>query len=147
MMGLTGKALKAATELLAKYPDAVITSGRRNVTEQAMAMAKNIVADRKFIVKTYVTCKAALACQQWIDEHPTAEQREIQIGIGALLRELPSSELGKLSKHLGGLAFDIQPVDGTPGALIRAELVALAKKYGGKFLDHEGSLVRWHWQC
>lgn len=147
MMGLTGNALKAATELILKHPDAVITSGRRNVTEQAMAMAKNIIADRRFIVKTYVASKISMACQQWVDEHPTASQREVQVGIGALLRTFSSNDLAKLSKHLGGMAFDVRPEDGTVGELIRAELVSLAKKYNGTFLDHEGSLKRWHFQC
>jgi hypothetical protein len=54
-MQLAPVARQAATILHAKHPALLFTSGRRNVREQAHAMAANIVVlnDRKWIGKTY----------------------------------------------------------------------------------------------
>jgi hypothetical protein len=52
-------------------------------------------------------------------------------------------DVGKVSKHLSGDAFDVQPVDINAEA-IKATIRGLAGL--DKFLDKEGGLVRWHAQ-
>jgi hypothetical protein len=56
---------------------------------------------------------------------------------------LTGAQLGRLSKHLSGNAFDVQPVDG------KAEAEAIKASIRGLngldlFLDKEGGLQRWH---
>ncbi len=146
MMGLIGNALAAANTLRGKFPNAVFTSGLRTVAEQARAMAANVAADRHWIKDTYIPSKASGACQDWVFEHPSAQLLDIEIAITSILHGFTPDELAKLSKHLSGQAFDVLPIAGRVGLPIKNELRALAAKYGGKFLEHEGSLSRWHWQ-
>ncbi len=146
MNGLRGDALKAATELLNAYPSAIITSGLRGLNDQARAMANNIVSDRNYVRRTHVSSKASNLCQLWVDAHLSASRDDTEKGILLVLSKLPVNELAKLSKHLSGDAFDVKPLGGDTGRYMRLFLVSLAEKYSGKFLDHEGSLIRWHWQ-
>ena len=53
------------------------------------------------------------------------------------------AELGSFSRHLSGLAFDVQPVTEDADA-IKKSIRALAGL--DKFLEMEGGLVRWHAQ-
>lgn len=142
-MQLAPVAREAATILRAKHPQVEFTSGRRDIRQQAHAMAGNIVAlhDRKWIGKTYL---AAAKCQACVDRHPEA------VSIDALtdcleqtLRAMPEAELGKISRHLTGRAFDIRPMTANAEA-IKADIRRLPGLH--RFLDHEGGHVRWHAQ-
>lgn len=54
---------------------------------------------------------------------------------------LTADQLGRLSEHLSGSAFDVQPVDRNRAA-IKASIRALPGLE--LFLDREGGLGRWH---
>ena len=141
---LSGSAKKGAKALLAKHPEVQFTSGLRNVKEQARAMAGNVVKNRKWIKQTYSSSKASKACQKWVDDNPKKTKKsEIQDGLNKVLSKLSKGELGKLSKHLSGEAFDVQPV--TKNA---KEIKVTIRGLPGlkKFLEKEGGLVRWHAQ-
>jgi hypothetical protein len=142
-LNLSTKAKKAAEELLKKYPDIIFTSGRRDLADQARAMAGNVVTKRDWIKKTYMSNDASKACQKWVDDHPDAKtQKEIAEGLLATLKSL-GAKAGQISKHLTGDAFDVQPV--TKDA---AAIKDTIRKLPGatKFLEKEGGLVRWHVQ-
>jgi hypothetical protein len=135
---------KAAAELIKqKHPDVVFTSGRRSFSDQASAMASNIVSsgDRNWIRRTYA---AADALQTWVDQHPEVVTKDgIAEGLEATLHALPDADRNKVSKHLTGQAFDIRPQAANADA-IKADIRALPGLT--KFLDREGGLVRWHAQ-
>jgi hypothetical protein len=142
-LGLSETARKAAEQLLKQYPDIVFTSGRRDLVDQARAMAGNVVVKRDWIKKTYMHNEASKACQKWVDDHPEAlTKKDIASGLLATLKGL-GSKAGLISKHLTGEAFDVQPV--TKDA---AEIKKAIRSLPGakKFLDKEGGLVRWHVQ-
>jgi len=94
-LDLTAVAESAARQLHQKYPQLEFTSGRRNVPQQAHAMAYNIVktANRQWIAGTY---KAAAKLQQWVDAHPNAKTiDDIAVGLQATMEALPEVELPK----------------------------------------------------
>jgi hypothetical protein len=70
---LSATAKKAAEKLLEEYPDIELTSGRRDLAEQASAMAANVVQTRDYIVNTYKASDASRARQKWVDDHPEAK--------------------------------------------------------------------------
>lgn len=146
MLDLAPVAKAAAYELKRLHPTVVFTSGRRDKGAQARAMASNIVRNRQWVVQTYSNTEARAACQQWVDDHPeAATQNAIQAGLESVFDSLTDEQLGKLSKHLSGEAFDVQPVDDEAKArAIKSSIEGL--KGLGKFLDKEGGLVRWHAQ-
>jgi hypothetical protein len=107
-------------------------------------MASNVVSNRKWIVQTYKDSEARAACQKWVDEHPAATtQAQIQEGLLSVFNGLTDAQLGGVSKHLSGNAFDVQPVDQDAEA-IKASIRGL--KGLELFLEREGGLVRWHAQ-
>ena len=134
----------AAYQLKGLHPGVVFTSGRRDKTGQARAMASNVVKNRQWIGQTYKVSEARAACQKWVDDHPAAtEQAQIQEGLLSVFNDLSDDQLGRLSKHLSGNAFDVQPVDR------KAEAEAIKVSIRGLdgldlFLDREGGLERWH---
>jgi len=141
---LNETAKRAAYELKAKHPGIIFTSGRREKSDQARAMASNVVKNRKWIVQTYKPTPVSAACQSWVDNNPQAKsQADIQAGLVTVLNQFQDADLRRLSKHLSGDAWDVQPV--TENAeQIKADIRALAGL--DKFLDKEGGLVRWHAQ-
>lgn len=142
-MNLEPTAEEAAKLLLQKHPEIQFTSGRRDVTQQAHAMAGNIVSlhDRKWIGKTYI---AGQKLQAWVDAHPEAVTiDQITAGLTAVMNAMSEVERLKISRHLTGRAFDVTPVAQNAEAIkndIR-ELPGL-----NKFLEKEGGHVRWHAQ-
>ena len=143
-LNLSEIAKAAAYALKKKHPRVVFTSGRRNKEDQARAMASNVVSNRNWIGQTYIQSKARDACQKWVTEHKDQKtKKQIAEGLKSVLDELTDDELGRLSKHLSGAAFDIQPV-AKDAAKIKATIKGL--KGLSKFLDKEGGLVRWHAQ-
>jgi hypothetical protein len=142
-LNLADVAKKAAYDLKRRFPAISFTSGRRTLADQARAMAGNVVKNRQWIAETYVDSVASRACQQWVDDHPEkASSTEIAAGLLVTLQGLAAGEAGRISKHLTGDAFDIQPVE-TDADAIKAAARALT---GARFLEKEGGLVRWHVQ-
>ena len=140
-LNLEPVAKKAATILQEKYPQIRFTSGRRTITQQAHAMARNVAKKRKWIGQTYV---AATKLQAWVDAHPEAKTvAAITAGLEKTMKEMPEKDLLKISRHLTGRAFDVKPVT-TNAKKIKADIQALPGIH--RFLDTEGGLVRWHAQ-
>ena len=145
-LDLNATAKAAAYDLKKQFPAVSFTSGRRDKGQQASAMASNVVSNRKWIEQTYTKTTASTACQKWVDDNPKATtQAEIAEGLKGVLDGLSDDELGRLSKHLSGDAFDVQPVT-TDANAIKEAIRALVLPSGGKFLEMEGGLVRWHAQ-
>lgn len=143
-------AKEAARILQQHHPDVVFTSGRRNLLEQAQAMAKNIVIGqrRDWIRKTYLH---GYPLQSWIDEHPEAVTVvDVTDGLYGVMLNMDTPFLARLSKHFTGDAFDVQPIldrDGLPTADGFRVIEAIKHLPGlEKFLQKEGGLTRWHAQ-
>jgi hypothetical protein len=144
---LVGKAKQAALDFKAAFPNAVFTSGLRSKSEQASAMASNIALNRFWVAQTYKPSPASKACHAWVLANRGAKTKAaIAAGVLSVLETLPDEELGKLSLHLAGQAFDVKPVSGLLGGQMAAYLHELADRLGGVFLEREGGLVRWHVQ-
>ena len=132
----------AAYELKQLHPGVVFTSGRRDKAAQARAMAENCVGQPNWISQTYAPNKASQACQQWVLSNPQATTtQDIAAGLLGTMNALTDAELGQMSRHLSGDAFDIQPTE-PDNANIKDAIRALPGLR--LFLDREGSLVRWH---
>jgi hypothetical protein len=141
-LSLRSIARAAAYELKRRHPDVVFTSGRRDKASQARAMAENCVGRPTWISATYAPGKASQACQQWVLRNPqAATAAEIAAGLLSTMNALTDTDLGQLSRHLSGDAFDIQPVE-PDHADIKGSIHALPGLRS--FLDREGDLVRWH---
>src|ERR1700732_4414217 len=92
----------AARLLQQKHPNIQFTSGRRDVPQQAHAMASNIVSlnDRQWIGKTYL---AGAKLQQWVDDHPDAVTvDQITAGLQDTMNAMAEADLLKISRHLTG---------------------------------------------
>src|SRR5262245_22855627 len=101
-LGLSSTAKKAAEELLKAHPDIEFTSVKRDLEEQASAMAGNVVKTRDYIKNTYGSSDASKACQKWVEDHPEAKaQKDIAAGLLETLNGL-GSKAAYLSKHLTG---------------------------------------------
>lgn len=145
-LDLSETAKKAAYALKKSHPSVTFTSGRRDVAEQAGAMAGNVVLNRNWIKETYSPSTARDKCQKWVDDNETKTSKEdIAAGLESVLNDLTEAQRGALSKHLSGDAFDVQPVE-TDADAIKKTIRTLAEDAGGKFLEKEGGLVRWHAQ-
>lgn len=142
-LNLAPTAQAAADALEAAIPGVVFTSGRRDVKEQAHAMASNIVHNSYWIEQTYHATPASLALQKWVNAHHyLAAVDDIAAGLAGVMATWDEAWKAMLSKHFSGQAFDVQPVGGHIGAAI---LAAIPKLPGvTKFLTHEGGLIRWH---
>ena len=143
-LNLSAVAKKAAYELKEKHPSVHFTSGRRDKQEQAHAMATNVVLNRNWIKQTYAPSAARDACQKWVDENSDKKTTDkITAGLKIVLNGLTDAELARLSKHLSGDAFDVQPV-----VKDADEIKKTIRDLPGldKFLEKEGGLVRWHAQ-
>jgi hypothetical protein len=144
VLQLADTARRAAYALKRAHPSVVFTSGRRSKEEQASAMASNVVRNRKWIEETYLPTTLSAKCQEWVDRNPDKKtQADIARGLASIIALASDADLGKLSKHLSGEAFDVQPVEKDADA-IKNTIRALPGL--GKFLDKEGGLVRWHAQ-
>lgn len=143
-LDLAEAARKAAYELKKKHPSVTFTSGRRDKSDQARAIAQNVPENRKWIEETYAKSKARDACQKWLNDNSEKKTvAEIENGLLGVLQGLTDAELAQLSKHLSGEAFDVQPVE-KDADKIKQSIRALPGLK--KFLDKEGGLVRWHAQ-
>jgi hypothetical protein len=143
-LDLSPTARAGAYELKRQFPAIVFTSGRRSKSEQADAMAGNVVLNRNWIEETYIKSDIRDKCQEWVDNNPDKKsKKEIAAGILGVFNAFADSDLSKISKHLSGDAFDVQPVDKDADA-IKAAIKNLPDLT--RFLESEGGLVRWHIQ-
>ena len=143
-LDLRTSAKRGAYILKTKHPPIQFNSGRRDKFGQAWAMAKNILLNRKWIGQTYKRSDASIACQKWVDDHPEAATREeVTAGFLEVFGTLTDDQIGKLSWHLSGDAFDVQPVEKN-AEQIKADIRALPDL--DTFMEKEGGLVRWHAQ-
>jgi len=143
-LGLSDTAKKGAYELKRQYPAVVFTSGFRNKSQQASAMASNVVLNRSWIEQTYTETTASKACQKWVnDNKDKTTKKDIADGLEGVMDGLTDAQLAQLSKHLTGDAFDVQPVD-KDAAGIKKAIRGLPGMT--KFLEKEGGLIRWHAQ-
>jgi len=144
-MDLEPVAERAARLLVEAWPMVKFTSGRRNFRDQARAMSHNVARNREWIAQTYKPTTASIRLQAWVDVHPEAlTPQAIEEGLYRCLSEMKPAVAGKLSRHLSGLAFDVEPVYGSRGEKIKATIRALPGL--NKFLDKEGGRVIWHAQ-
>ena len=143
-LNLRGAARAAAYALKKAHPSVKFTSGRRNKPDQARAMASNVIRNRNWIEDTYAVSTVSKACQKWVDSHPDAKtQEDIAAGLLSVLDAATDAHLARLSRHLSGDAFDVQPVE-TDAEAIKKTIRGL--KGLDIFLEKEGGLVRWHAQ-
>lgn len=143
-LDLAPTARTAAYALKKAHPAVKFTSGRRNKEDQARAMASNVIKNRKWIEQTYKDSPLRKKCQDWVDNNPDKKTQDaVAEGLLSVFNAATDEELGGFSKHLSGMAFDVQPVD-KDADKIKATIRGLAGLE--KFLDTEGGLVRWHAQ-
>ena len=101
-------------------------------------------SNREWIEQTYKHHDASLACQKWVDDHPEATTRaQVTAGFLEVFQTLTDDQIAKLSWHMSGDAFDVQPVEEN-AEQIKADIRALPNL--DTFLEKEGGLVRWHAQ-
>jgi hypothetical protein len=142
-LNLVDYAKAAASKLQSDFPGVIFTSGRRDTTQQANAMAGNVVQKRNWIADTYVASTERDDLQAWVDANPTATTKEaIANGLAGIMANWTDDQKGRLSRHFSGQAFDVQPVAGSTGEDIKAAIKSLPNLR--KFLDNEGGLVIWH---
>jgi len=141
-LNLAEPARSSAYLIKAKHPWVIFTSGRRDPARQASAMAGNVVSSRKWIEQTYADNTVSRAAQAWVDNHPEARtQQAIAAGLLGVFRGFSPAELGHLSYHLSGLAFDIHPV---PSQLAAISTTIRSLPRLKEFLTKEGGLTIWH---
>jgi hypothetical protein len=142
-LDLVDCAKASADLLLDKHPTVKFTSGRRNVAQQASAMAGNVRVNRKWIQETYTDTPQRKALQKWVDDHPDAKTKAaIAAGLESVMTTWSDLQKSRLSRHFSGQAFDVQPVVGDAGKTIKKTIRALPNLR--QFLEKEGGLVRWH---
>ncbi len=143
-LDLSPVAKRGALALHAAHPEVRFVSGRRTLTRQARAMARNILesGDRHWIANVYV---AAAPLQDWVEEHADAVTVDaLAAGLESTLLTMSPADRARVSKHLSGDAFDLRPVHGESEAAVRRTINSLPGLV--KFLDREGGLERWHVQ-
>ena len=144
-LNLRGKARTGAYALKKEHPSVSFTSGRRDKDEQARVMAANIVKDnnRNWIKDTYKPSTIRDACQKWVDDNTDKTTKDdIAAGLLSVFNAHTDDQVARISKHLSGDAFDVQPVE-TDADAIKKSIQDLD---GCEFMEKEGGLVRWHAQ-
>ncbi len=143
-LDLAPNARAGAYALKKAHPTVKFTSGRRAKEDQARAMAGNVVSNRKWIEQTYKKSDLRTSLQDWVDTNKDAKTKAaIQAGLQSILDAATDEQLGAFSKHLSGLAWDVQPVTKDADD-IKKTIRGLDNL--DLFLDTEGGLVRWHAQ-
>jgi peptidoglycan hydrolase-like protein with peptidoglycan-binding domain len=141
-LNLSEPARSAAYTIKRRHPWVVFTSGRRDLVRQASAMASNVVRNRGWIGQTYAVNPVSAAAQGWVDAHPEARtQQAIADGLLSVFRTFSAQDLGRLSHHLSGLAFDVRPEPSQAAAFWNTvlSLPGLRQRF-----DTEGGLTIWH---
>lgn len=145
-LGLGASAKAAAESLLKQFPaDVKFTSGRRTISQQAAAMAPNIVKRRRWVEETYKDTPQRAALQKWVDDHPEATTgAAIAAGLAGVMSSWTATQQRNFSRHITGDAFDVQPVAGAQGDKIKQAIAKLPKLNWHTF--SEGGLEIWHAQ-
>jgi hypothetical protein len=136
-LDLVSNARQAAELLQSQHPSVIFTSGRRSSSQQANAMAPNVVQNRNWIRDTYSASTERDSLQSWVDQNPTiATASAIASGLLNIMSTWSDEQRRKLSRHFSGQAFDVQPVAGALGNQIKASMQNLPnRRY---FTDNEG---------
>jgi hypothetical protein len=149
LLRLAPRAKAGAVLLNERFPDVKFTSGYRDLAAQARVMAVNQFRDPKWIGKTYYVGQEL---QSILDKNITDIKtlRQLEQTIYDYLAQQSESWLSRLSRHLSGYAFDVEPWvdrDGLPTAQ-GWELVDFMRTGIGaeKILLREGNQVIWHCQ-
>jgi len=110
-------------------------------------MTENILAGgREWIARTYVPSPPIAKLEAALGAVKPPQPAEIiEKVLLACMQGMSPKELTHVSKHLGGLAFDVKPVGGSRGEEIIAAMKALPGT--GLVLTKEGGLTRFHWQA
>jgi hypothetical protein len=138
-LNLEPQAEQAAVSLRQASPGVIFTSGRRSLADQARAMASNVVGGggKNWVTNTYAHSAVRDAIQAWINKNWSqvkSNREAVANGILEILNaNVPASY--SFSRHLTGLAFDVQPGSTTEKAI---------NALHGHFIKNEGGLVRWH---
>lgn len=144
-LGLRGDALAVALAVKARWPFVVFTSGHRSLEEQANAMAGNVLRSRGWIHVTYLPSKVRDACHEWVLKARHVRTRaDLAFGLLMILRQHTPEEVSRLTLHVTGDAFDIDP--NAPADCVEF-LRAEARRLDGKFLEREGGIKILHWQA
>ena len=158
ILGLNDIARGVAMDFLGRFPEAIFTSGRRDIADQARAMAQNVVgtANRSgnptWIRATYVETPLSRTLQECVDELSAIEcpsQDDLTQAFENILKLSLPPELRTVSWHMSGDAFDVQPTTELQEhadylrQLVQARIVDGG---AGKVLTMEGGLVRCHCQ-
>ena len=107
-------------------------------------MSGNIAKNRSWIEETYKDSPMCRRLQNWVDANPNKKTAlEIEQGLTSIFATASDDEMGRFSKHLSGMAFDVQPVQDNADA-IKKTIRSLPGL--DLFLDREGGLERWHAQ-
>ena len=105
-------------------------------------MAGNVVKNRRWIAQTYAANPVSAAAQAWVDAHPEARtQQAIADGLLKVFKTFSPRDLGRLSHHLSGLAFDVRPVPAQASAFWNTVLSLPGLR---QHFDTEGGLTIWH---
>jgi len=136
-----------ATELQTLHPSVVYTSGRRDLQQQAHAMACNVVSNRQWISRTY---RQAAALQTAVDYHPgSVTVPQLELLLLNTMQRMGPEELARVSDHLSGLAVDLAAMEDYTGQLtpegqaVHGWIFACPDTKW--FTTREGGLTRWHW--
>lgn len=142
-LNLVDYAKAAADMLLQQHPDVMFTSGRRDIAEQASAMAGNVVLKRTYIRDTYRDTPQRAQLQKWVDDHPGAKNKQaITAGLLSVMNTWSDAQRTSISRHITGQAFDVMPVGGAAGEEIKETIRSLPNLR--QFLEKEAGMVRWH---
>lgn len=147
-LGVVGDCAEFVRHMITMHPDVKFTSGRRTRESHAWAMAQNIViGGRRWIAKTYKSSPVSRALQRWVTATPMATTaHDLAEGLLAILNGYTDEELAALSLHFSGRAVDIEPVNGPHGQMLLMAIRSKVEQLGGKFIEREGGLRRWHCQ-
>lgn len=109
-MRLSPTAERAARFVLEHHPEAVFTSGRRDLMDQARAMAQNVFTfGPTWLNDTYKNKRVVAHLMTYVEEHPEHCQDPKVLG-HHFYEEMQEHFAGEFSRfpHLRGDAFDIR---------------------------------------
>jgi hypothetical protein len=144
-MQLSPFARRGAEIMLAKHPGLVFTSGRRDVFDQARAMAQNVLRDRAWLIKTYKPGPVLSTLQACVLDHPEATTVPAMADhFYEAMLAFDTEVLMRFSRHFTGDAWDAQWPGDEAAKAICADVLSLP--HLDKLLTREGKLKLIHAQ-
>ena len=141
-LNLAEPALTGARLLKTRHPEVVFVSGRTDALAEARRMAGNVENDRSFLMSNCRPSEARDELQSWLGANTSATSSEqIEAGFFALIDGWPVEKKMQISRHIVGLAFDVEPISGSYGDTVKQTIENLPKL--NVFLTKEGNLTRW----